>query len=364
MKENAIYLLVCLLLCLASCEDTNKIINEDAIVKITVLDGNGVPVSNKTVYMFTADYPITYTNVMFGEAEKISSDDFSKENATDSEVTDANGEATFRIDGGNLYGTAIFSILDLNKSFITVFPNYGGTAAATLSISNVYDEKPVFNNIVVTPNSDGTINIDFYINNTNIKMLSVVDANNNVVEDLLENNALDGSYFHHIVSQPLPVDKYFLYAKTKADETAKLALGEDIAYSIGGAISENGSYLSIIDNRQLTMDEAQSQYKAEVIAVSSADGYEVTGLKAATNARSADVAANAGKVAFFQDGNRVITDYDNGVGEGGIIITESGCICKINSITDTPMGDATINMYTIKSNDQIKVDCNVLTFSK
>ena len=350
---------MCLVLLFASCEDSINISHEDAIIKVTVLDNNGNPVSHKTVYMFTEEFPITYTNVYFRGQDKTSETNFTKKNASASEVTGTDGVATFIIDGGDLVGSCIFSILDLDKTTINVFPKYGGTTAAILKPSNNFAENLELSRVVITPNADGTINIEFDINNVNIKTLCIYDADGAVAEDLLMHNTLDGIFYNHVVSQPLPVDEYYIIAKTQDDQTANIALGEKIEYRIGSLKSVNGSYLSIIDNRQMTMETATT-YPAEVIAESSYDGY-VAGLRAAIHATNAAVAAKAGKVAFFQDGNRV----DNSVGVGATIITESGCICKVNSIQlDASSADAQITMYTIKSNDQITVNCSVLTFSK
>ena len=110
------------------------------------------------------------------------------------------------------------------------------------------------------------------------------------------------------------------------------------------------------------MDAAKSE-AAEVIAESSSDGYSVTGLKKASTARNADIAAKAGKVALYQNGESVAS-----IKEGGVIITASGAICKVVKFNNTASGDATVEGITMKGGlgaiKSVDVSAATANFSK
>ncbi|MBO4771344.1 MAG: hypothetical protein J5595_02265 [Bacteroidales bacterium] len=215
-------------------------------------------------------------------------------------------------------------------------------------------------NFKIKANTNGTITFFGDVaSNAKIKTFELVDASGNVVYNFLEQNeqvkeknkVIDENgkvtkekvfNLKDIESGEIPVDLYTLNIKTRKAK-AEAALGQVLDYTIGASNSAAGSYLSIVENKQMTMDVAKTK-SAEVIAESSASGYDVIGLKPASKAKNADVAALAGKVALFQGGKAV-----SSITEGGVIITKSGCICKINSFANTATGDATVKAVTIKS---------------
>jgi len=200
--------------------------------------------------------------------------------------------------------------------------------------------------------SDGSVAYDFLASNEQVKEKNkVIDENGKVTKEKVFN--LTG-----INSGDINVDLFTLTIKTKKAKT-EASLGQILDYKIGASKSSTGSYLSIVNNEAFTMEDAKSAKQAEVIAVSSDDGYTVEGLKRASKAASAEVAANAGKVALFQNGSAV-----EQVTAGGVIITETGCICKINSLDSDASGDATVKAVTIKSVSGLTVDVSGYTFSK
>ncbi|MBR4324460.1 MAG: hypothetical protein IKP73_02890 [Bacteroidales bacterium] len=200
--------------------------------------------------------------------------------------------------------------------------------------------------------SDGSVAYDFLASNEQVKEKNkVIDENGKVTKEKVFN--LTG-----INSGDINVDVFTLTIKTKKAKT-EASLGQILDYKIGASKSSTGSYLSIVNNEAFTMEDAKSAKKAEVIAVSSDDGYTVEGLKRASKAASAEVAANAGKVALFQNGAAA-----EQIKAGGVIITESGCICKINSLDSDASGDATVKAVTIKSVSGLTVDVSGYDFSK
>lgn len=200
--------------------------------------------------------------------------------------------------------------------------------------------------------SDGSVAYDFLESNEQVKEKNkVIDENGKVTKEKVFN--VTG-----INSGEINVDVFTLTIKTKKAKT-EAKLGEILDYKIGASKSSTGSYLSIVNNEAFTMEDAKSAKQAEVIAVSSDDGYTVEGLKRASKAASAEVTANAGKVALFQNGAAA-----EQIKAGGVIITESGCICKINSLDSDASGDATVKAVTIKSVSGLTVDVSGYTFSK
>lgn len=238
------------------------------------------------------------------------------------------------------------------------------------------DEVIETGNFKIKANPNGTITfVGDVASNAKIKKFELVDASGNVVYDFLESNeqvkeknkVIDENgkvtkekvfNLTGINSGEIPVDLYTLNIKTrKASTDAKL--GEVLDYTIGASKSEAGSYLSIVENKQMKQAEAKEK-AAEVIAESSSDGYSVVGLKPASKAKDATIAALAGKVALFQDGAAAAS-----VKEGGVIITKSGCICKVNKFENTSTGDATVKAVTIKSVSGLTVEIpNDITYTK
>lgn len=164
----------------------------------------------------------------------------------------------------------------------------------------------------------------------------------------------------------VPVDLYVLSIKTKnVKKPVKEQLGEVLEYKIGARESKTGSYLSIVNNEAFALEDAKATKSCEVASLSSEDGKSVTGLKKGSKLLHPDAAANSKKVAFFVDGKSVdeiaIADAAKAV-----IITESGCICKINSLEQNADGDATIKAVTIKKgvNNSVAVSVDGFTFSK
>ena len=380
-----------LLLGLTACEDfiesnkDNERTDRDYLfVSILVTDVNGRPMPNVAVDMYEDDFPVTYTNILFGKNENDYMKTIANKQAVESVVTDEEGVANFIFVYGHydhLASIAYFASSSSNtqvvqsstiyRYFFAVDDGYyksDEVVAIPIKIGNesvkenltvhlktdyqsgdfIYGVAPEFNDVLLNANADGTFSVSFKVNNTRLKSLLILDKNSDVVADLLTDEVRDG-FVNEVVSQNLPVDEYYIVAKTIDDYSADLPLGENIDYVIGALMSETGSYLSIVDNESLTMYMAKTK-AAEVIAISSDDGYSVMGLKKATDARSLQVVAIAGKVAFFQDGLA-----ESEVGVNGVIFTESGCICKINSIVNDYNGNAIINMYTIKRNDKIKI---------
>lgn len=86
-------------MCITACGEDTSVGHSDyysryfRIMGIRVQDGNGLVLPNKTVYVFSDEFPITYTNVLFSD-DSIFSDDivFKKENAVDSAITKDSGE--------------------------------------------------------------------------------------------------------------------------------------------------------------------------------------------------------------------------------------------------------------------------------
>ncbi|MBQ3655982.1 MAG: hypothetical protein II956_03920 [Bacteroidales bacterium] len=243
-----------------------------------------------------------------------------------------------------------------------------------VSVDEVIDAS----NFKIKANANGTITfIGDVSSNAKIKTFELQDQSGKAVYNFLESNeqvkeklkniAEDGKVtkekvfsLTNITSSEIPVDLYTLVIKTKATKNpVNAALGETLDYKIGASNSNTGSYLSIVNNEAFNQTAAESDKKAEVIAESSKDGNSVTGLKKASAAKSTKVVANCGKVALFQNGAAAET-----ITAGGVIITESGCICKVNTIDNTASGDATVKAVTIKSASGLTVDVSGYTFSK
>ena len=250
--------------------------------------------------------------------------------------------------------------------------NNGGGTDDGPDVAEVIDAT----NFKIKANADGTITfVGDVAANSKIKTFQLTDASGNVVYDFLESNeqvkeknkvydengkATKEKKFNltGIESSKIAVDLYTLTIKTRKAK-AEATLGVVLNYKIGASNSPTGSYLSIVDNEAFEQGDAETTKKAEVIAVSSADGNSVEGLKRASEARSNLVKANAGKVALFQDGVAA-----SKITAGGVIITESGCICKVNSIDAEASGDATVKAVTIKTVEGLTVDVSGYAFSK
>ncbi len=281
-----------------------------------------------------------------------------------------------------LEGTTItFAVSTLPSGEQTVLLTYEDSTGNTqteevkITVPESVEEVIDADNVKVQANGDGTIIVQCDVaTNAKLKVFELQDSDGIVVYDFLGSNeqvkekikSIDGNArvtqkmvfnLTGITSPALPVDNYTLVIKTKTKKVEE-RLGEVIEYKIGAAKSEIGVYLSIVNNHTLTYAQARELYDAaEVIAVSSPDGYTVEGLKRATEAKNSDIAAYAGKVTLLQDGNVV-----SQVGEGGVIITKSGVICKIISIENDASGVASIKMATYKSVGGLVVDVSSVAF--
>lgn len=224
-------------------------------------------------------------------------------------------------------------------------------------VNNNIEEQINFDGLNVKAQTNGQVLIDGKVTaNTKIKslVLSSDEEGKNVIVDLLasgdqtkakeinEAGEKQKTFTLDIPTAAVDVQTMYLVGKTRGDKKASSQITETLSYTIGASKSDAGSYLSIINKKQMTMDVAKTE-AAEVIAESSADGYSVTGLKKASTAKSADIAAKAGKVALYQNGSSVAS-----ITEGGVIITESGAICKVVKFNNTASGDATVEGITMK----------------
>jgi hypothetical protein len=245
------------------------------------------------------------------------------------------------------------------------------------NVNNNIEEQINFDGLNVKAQTNGQVLIDGKVTaNTKIKslVLSTDEEGKNVIVDLLasgdqtkakeinEAGEKQKTFTLDIPTAAVDVQTMYLVGKTRGDKKASSQITETLSYTIGASKSDAGSYLSIINKKQMTMDAAKSE-AAEVIAESSADGYSVTGLKKASTAKSADIAAKAGKVALYQDGKSVAS-----ITEGGVIITESGAICKVVKFNNTASGDATVEGITMKGGlgaiKSVDVSAAAANFSK
>ncbi|MBQ3617558.1 MAG: leucine-rich repeat protein [Bacteroidales bacterium] len=236
-------------------------------------------------------------------------------------------------------------------------------------------ESLSFSDIAVSVTNDGKLNITGKINsNTEIKSLELVKADYqttliNLLKDgdadrikaLYEAGQNGKEYSLEIPTFAFPIDNMkdgiILKAVTKGGKTVTIPITEMIYFEIGAANSYLGAYFSFKELRSFMFAEAKEN-SVDIYSKSAEDGYNVIGFKKASTARSADVAAKAGKVAFFQNGTSV-----EEVSEGGVIITESGVICLISKITNNQDAIASVEGYIIKEGkaDIESVDVSALS---
>ncbi len=245
------------------------------------------------------------------------------------------------------------------------------------------DEVIDATNFKIKANANGTITfIGDVSSNAKIKQFQLLDASGAVKYDFLESNEQvkeknkvydeDGKatkekkfVLTNITSDNIPVDLYTLVIKTKnTKKPVNAQLGEVIEYTIGTGSSTTASYLSVINNKSYNMDAAKAADVVGTIEVIAEGADNVEGVKRASEARSADINKNCGKVALFdKDGKEVSA---GAITAGGVIITQSGCICKIKEIgaTDASSHDAKFSGITIKTVEGLTVDVTGYTFSK
>ena len=259
-----------------------------------------------------------------------------------------------------------------------------GTTVSTLtscsdddSTAPSIEEQIKFEGLNVKAQTNGQVLIDGSVTaNTKIKslVLSKDQDGKDVIVDLLktgdqtkakeinEAGEKEKTFTLSIPTQAVDVQTMYLVGKTRGDKKAASQITETINYTIGAAKSEKGSYLSIINNKQLNLAAAKTE-ACEVVANSDDSGYKVVSLKKGTDVNSAEVKAKAGKVALYQDGTSKST-----ITEGGVIITESGAICKVVKFTQDASGDATIEGITMKGGlgaiTKVDVSAAAANFSK
>lgn len=372
-------------LCAVSCDkDKNGEKDEKkATVNITVINAKK-PVEGKIVYLFSNEKSIK---------------DIVRKDILTFEETDKDGVAKFVFNENQLNGdfkkTFYFACAlrgdeDKDYDYAHDFCDYyaevalkaGDVKSDTIDITPKKDDEPViaeqlkFSNLIVQANVDGTISIGGTITtNTKLKEFALrTEDGKQVVYDFLSDNqqikeknanleengkaSNERQFTLDIVSASVPINNYQLVIKTKNDKKLTETIGEVLVYKIGAAKSYIGSYLSIVNNRCYGLEDAKV-HAVELVAVSSADGLSVEGLRKATSAKSKDVAAMAGKVVLFQ--NYAVTET---ITAGGIIITESGCICKVNTIDNNTDSEATIKAVTIRNDGSLKVDVSRIQFTE
>jgi hypothetical protein len=229
-----------------------------------------------------------------------------------------------------------------------------------------FDEVVDATNFKIKANKEGTITFYGSVEaNAKIKTFQLLAADGSVAYDFLEKNELvkeknkvydeNGKAtkeklfkLDNIESEPIPVDLYTLVIKTKNTKNpVNTALGEVLEYTIGTGKSTTASYLSVIDNKSYDLATAKTVVdKIEVIAEGS---NSVEGIKRASEAISSDINKSCGKVALFDKDGKAVAS--GAISAGGVIITESGCICKIKEIgsTDASSYDAKFSGITIKT---------------
>ena len=237
------------------------------------------------------------------------------------------------------------------------------------------DEQIDFTGLNVVAQPDGKVLIDGKIKaNTKVKklVLSRDEAGDDVIADLLELGdqekvkALDEegnknkSFEVEIPTVAVDIEDMYIFGKTKGEKKAASKLTETLEYKIGAANSATSSYLSVIEKQAYNIDGAKANAsKIEVVANSSSDGNTVEGIKRASEAKifkaGGSNAGQCGKVALYQDGKSVSVIKD-----GGVIVTESGAICKVISIqTESGSTDATFKGITMKNGLVKNVTVNV-----
>jgi len=236
-------------------------------------------------------------------------------------------------------------------------------------------------NFKIKANSDGTITfVGDVSSNAKIKTFQLVDQSGNVKYDFVASNdqvkeklkeiADDGTVtkekvfsLKNIESSKIPVDLYTLVIKTKKANTEK-ALGEVLEYTIGTGKSSTASYLSVINNKSYKQSDAETDEVVGTIEVIAEGSTSVEGVKRASEAKSSIINSKCGQVALFDAAGKAVES--GAITAGGVIITKSGCICKIKEIgaTDATSYDAKFSGITIKSVDGLTVDVSGYTFSK
>jgi len=218
----------------------------------------------------------------------------------------------------------------------------------------------------IKANTDGTITfVGDVSSNAKIKTFQLVDQSGKVVYDFVASNdqvkeklkdiAEDGTVtkekvfsLKDITSDKIAVDLYTLNIKTKKASTS-VPLGEVLEYTIGTGESSTASYLSVINNKSYNMDAAKAADVVGTIEVIAEGSTSVEGVKRASEAISPDINKSCGKVALFDKDGKAVAS--GAISAGGVIITESGCICKIKEIgsTDASSYDAKFSGITIKT---------------
>lgn len=237
--------------------------------------------------------------------------------------------------------------------------------------------QPSLSDVKVTAQANGQIIIDAQLStNAEIKTLAITndpegkeiiadllkDGNQSMAKSIKEVGKKREDYTLPIPTKAVDVQEMYLYVETEGGKQKILEITEERRYMIGGPKSTWGSYLSITDNKLFRLEEAK-EYPTEVMPIFGED-YTVIGLKKASQAKNADIAAKAGKVAFYQNQKAV-----DEISEGGLIITAKGVIClvsKIKPIED--QGEYYYNTYeiegiTIAKNEYGYIDVDISAVS-
>lgn len=316
-----------------------KVQNKDQIIVNAKLTTN----TNLQALVLSSDY----------EGENVIIDLLEK--CDQSTITDLNHD----VSNGHIYTMAIPAVaVDIQKMYL-VGKTKGGKRTYERIVYIPSTESISFSNRSVSVSNKGQIFIEAKIlTNTILKklVLSTDENGSNVIADLLEQgseyevNKLMGqglqgeSFSMAIPTVAVDVQDMYLVGITIGGKTASTKLGtEHLEYTIGAAHSDIGSYLSITENKCYKLLEAQHGGRTEIIGVSSTDGNSITALTKATSAKSERIAKYAFKVALYQNGASV-----DQITEGGVIITQSGIICKVVEINNSADGKAIIKSITIK----------------
>ena len=260
-----------------------------------------------------------------------------------------------------------------------------GTGIEDSAIDEVVD----CSGLKITANTDGTITISGKVeSNAKIKEFCLYGQDGTTVKyDFLKDNeqvkekndAIDENgkvtttkvFSLDNIETTVPVDLYTLSIKTKdTKKPVSEKLGEVLEYTIGTGKSTTSSYLSVKENKSYNLEGASAKDVVATVEVIAHGTDKVEGIKRASEAKSADINANCGKVALFDENGKAVAKGDDTnpgfIGVGGVIITESGCICKIVEIgeTDANTFDAKFKGITIKSTKSLTVSSDVKEFSK
>ena len=201
MKTKFLYLMLICVWCIAACETQDEVKSESATVTISVTDSEGNPLIGKTVCMYVDAFPITYTNVIFGE-HPIANDVLIA-----TAETNSYGVVTFVIDGSELNNSFQrrfhFSVKEVDyQSDGELFVRCGDVIDWQIS-ANLINEQDNPNNNVPEPVPDpekwwldGNLTLKSFVDrglHSNFKLSGALDVtefhnNNNGIRDIVSAN--------------------------------------------------------------------------------------------------------------------------------------------------------------------------------